>query len=414
MIKRMVSAWLLCGVLAVPGLAAPVDGGLFAPVPTKAAASSGEPGRVRGRAVSVDFDLFADSAAKAGQRAELPLNLFPDAAYTAVLDQVVFETRENLSWVGHLKDLPGSHVALVAGGGVLVGNVALPDGTSYRIRYTPARVHVVEQVDASAFPPGAQAIPVFPEDVPDSPASKAVGKEDDGTVFDLMVVYTPAARKGAGGHRGIKNLITLGVTETNRAYANSGVIPRLRLVHVSEIAYKESADALTDLNRLRTPRDRHLDRVQKLRDTHGADLVSLVVQGGDTSICGIAYIMHAGGFPGFESRAYSYVQRACISPNYSFGHELGHNLGCQHAPDDTESVGAFSFSYGYKDPASRLRTIMAYACTPVCPRVLQFSSSEATFNGLATGTASQDNARSINQVRSIVANFRPSRARARR
>ena len=71
--------------------------------------------------------------------------------------------------------------------------------------------------------------------------------------------------------------------------------------------------------------------VHGLRDKHGADLVKLIVDvpaGG----CGVAYLM-CGVDPAFESWAFSVTARACVSPNYTFAHELGHNMGSNHAPN---------------------------------------------------------------------------------
>jgi hypothetical protein len=55
---------------------------------------------------------------------------------------------------------------------------------------------------------------------------------DSGNRFDVLVVYTAAARMAAGSTAAMQALINLGVAETNQAYANSGIIPRLRLVHI--------------------------------------------------------------------------------------------------------------------------------------------------------------------------------------
>jgi hypothetical protein len=227
---------------------------------------------------------------------------------------------------------------------------------------------------------------------------------DDGTVFDVMVVYTPAARVSAGGTNAIETRIQLGITETNQAYANSNIIPRLRLVHTEEVSYTESPRSMSDdLNRLTSTSDGYMDSVHALRNAYGADLVSLIVQRYD--YCGIAWLM-SGNSPAFESAAFSVVDEFCISPNYSFGHELGHNMGCNHAPDDPVGTGAFNYSFGYKDPSEWFRTIMAYNCPGGCPRIPYFSNPTVDFGGRTTGAALQDNARSINNVRMTVANWR--------
>ena len=395
----------LCLFLTVPSFAAVSDGGLFTPSSAKAAVQSDEIGVTRSRAVRVDFERFAVSAGKAAG-SELRLNLFPDASFTAVLDRVAFETADSVSWVGHLKGMTETHVALVAGGGSLVGSVVLP-GAAYRIRSTPKGFHVVEQLDLSAFPEGAEPLEVE-ETAVRRPRRPGRGtKADDGSVIDLLVVYTPAARSAAGGRQKIENLIALGVTETNTAFTNSGIQTRLRLVHRAEIQYTESTERIgIDLQRLRITDDGYMDSVHALRNHYKADLVMLV---GNSAVnaCGVAYVMSTIG-PAFESSAFSYIARQCISPTYGFGHELAHNMGSDHAPDDAIGPAAYPYSYGYKDPLFRFRTMMAYPCTQPCTRILRFSNPRIPYNGRPTGTALQDNAQSINNVRQTVANFRAS------
>jgi hypothetical protein len=104
---------------------------------------------------------------------------------------------------------------------------------------------------------------------------------------------------------------------------------------------------------------------------------------------------------------------------YSFGHELGHNMGLNHARPDPTGPGAFAYSYGYKNPGDAFRTVMAYccgyetgACRSGCPRVLHFSNPNVLYGGNPTGvsdaqpTASAFNALSLNNTRVTVANWR--------
>ncbi|MEO1082847.1 MAG: choice-of-anchor D domain-containing protein, partial [Acidobacteriota bacterium] len=229
---------------------------------------------------------------------------------------------------------------------------------------------------------------------------------------------SPAARIGAGGTAAIENTIQLGVTQTNLALANSGAVPRVRLVHSAELpGYSEAPDLRDQLNRLVNPSDGVADSVHHLRDQYRADFVKLVVNSPNGG-CGYANVMAGSMNPGFEAFAFSITARPCISSNYTFAHELGHNMGCNHAPEDPTTTGAFPYSFGYKDEQRGFRTVMAYSClnsrltipgTGDCPRILQFSNPDRLSPaGLPTGTASQNNARSINGVRMILANFRTS------
>ena len=57
---------------------------------------------------------------------------------------------------------------------------------------------------------------------------------------------------------------------------------RVRLVYSGEVNYTEAADFSTDLNRLSNSGDGYLDEVANLRNTYGADLVSLLLRRGNS------------------------------------------------------------------------------------------------------------------------------------
>ena len=54
-----------------------------------------------------------------------------------------------------------------------------------------------------------------------------------------------------------------------------------------------------------------------------------------------------------------------------------------------------------------LRTIMAYNCSPSCPRINYWSSPLRTYGGQVMGTATRsDNARVLNNTRATISAFR--------
>src|SRR5262245_18537572 len=63
---------------------------------------------------------------------------------------------------------------------------------------------------------------------------------DDGSVVDLMVVYTPEARADAGGTAAIESLIATWIGEVNDLLENSGALFRYRIVHTGEVVYNSS------------------------------------------------------------------------------------------------------------------------------------------------------------------------------
>src|SRR4051794_7732615 len=133
----------------------------------------------------------------------------------------------------------------------------------------------------------------------------------------------------------------LAVAETNQSYLNSNINQRLRLAHVEEVSYTETGNSSTDLTRLQNGSDGFMDDVPTLRNTFAADTVSLITETLDA--CGLGSFMSTVS-NSFESRAYSVVKRSCATGNYSFGHELGHNMGADH---DAANAGGGTSAYAY-------------------------------------------------------------------
>jgi filamentous hemagglutinin family protein len=83
-------------------------------------------------------------------------------------------------------------------------------------------------------------------------------------------------------------------------------------------------------------------------------------------------------------------------------------MGSNHAPEDgSEASPLYPYSFGYKQPGNMFRTVMAYNCPVNCPRILYFSNPLVSYSGQPTGTVAQhNNALSINNARSTIANWR--------
>jgi hypothetical protein len=380
---------------------------LFAPIETnQPLLGTDDLGVIRYRAMRLNLPALERARAELGNSRSFSvvLNLFGDVFPEAVLERI--EQRPNAEvYFGRLKDVDGSFVHLAITQGHMAASVATLNNF-YAVRYAGNGLHLAQEINRALMLPDLDPIPVT------SDANTQAATADDGSLIDLMVIYTTAARDGAGGTAAIESLINLGVSETNTAYANSQVIERLRLVHTAEVNYTESGNSSTDLSRLRATSDGFMDEVHGLRDAFKADIVTLIINSSNDGACGVGYLM-AGVNPGFASSAFNVTRRSCVSPNYTFGHEIGHNQGLNHAREDPTGTGAFSYSYGYKDTSSLFRTVMAYNCSSGCPRVLHFSNPAVNYNGRPTGVSSDlpnsaDNAQSLNNTRVTVANFRVS------
>jgi hypothetical protein len=378
-------------------LADPAPGATAAPDTSLATAASRRD-TVAVRAMAVNL------AALDAPAMELPL--FPGMTLRAILTRRTVNRDGSESWAGEVQDEPLSSATFVRLGDVLQGSIRLL-GAAYSIEpLAGSTLHIVRQVDLSQL--GEELPPRVPDLPPDAPFDTPPIMGDDGNTFDVLVVYTAAARAAAGGTDGaIQARINLGIADTNTAYANSGIIPRLRLVGAEFIDYEESGDIGVDLDRLTSTVDAYMAGVHTRRNAVGADLVKLVV-GEAAGGCGVAWLMTTLS-AGFATNAFSVTAEECISPNYTFGHELGHNMGSNHAPNDpVTATPLYPYSFGYKHPANQFRTVMAYYCgAGACPRVLHFSNPAVNYQSAPTGTVPQhNNALSINNARTIIANWR--------
>ena len=340
----------------------------------------------------------------------LILDLFDDLSLVAQRNVVRQKWEGPRSWVGKVPNEPNSEVSLIERDGVVAGTIRLGTRT-FKIRNAGRGLHAIEEVDGSKFAQcatgSAHKITVA-ADTPGnvSPSAGTADLPEGVPTVDVLVVYTAAARAAAGGEASILATIDLAVLETNQAYANSGINYQLALVKAAEVNYAEVPSFSTMLSSLRNQGDGVLDEVHGLRDMYGADLVSMIV--GGSQYCGLGYLMSNPG-AGFQSYAFSVVARGCATGYYSFAHELGHNLGCQHDRDHA-GTGAYSYSFGHRAPDSSWRTVMAYAPGP---RVGHFSNPAVMLNGISTGVVNTsaggaDNAMTINTTAPIVAQFRDS------
>ena len=360
---------------------------------------------VRSQRVNVNFALLNQLRNSPSSRVEL--NVFPDTTLDVVINRTVNRAATTFTLIGAIEDEPGSSVFLSINQNVLVGEVRTAASEHYQIEYVRGGVHEVREIDDSQYPPCGGGVPVV---LPPGPSASALSESaDDGSQFDVLVVYTPAARVSAGGTSAIEASVNLAVDQTNSAFANSLIAPRVRLLFQQEIAYTE-VDSSTDLQNLRGTSDGFMDEVHALRDLLGADMVSLILN--TTGVCGRAFIMSTLSLSSsFASFAFGIVNRTCLA-NLTFAHELGHNMGSLHAVGDGGLTRAhpvlFPYSYGWRFNSDQDRTIMAFA--PGIQR-LHFSNPDVTFNGFPTGVPIGDpdqahNAQSINDAANTVANWR--------
>jgi len=205
--------------------------------------------------------------------------------------------------------------------------------------------------------------------------------------------------------------VELAVVETNQGYSNSQVNAQIRLVHSYRSDYQERGFS-GSLDDLRSNGDGSLDQVHAERIQYGADAVALLID--DPQYCGIARLG-----PSYDSM-FSVTAWNCATGYYSFGHEIGHNLGCLHDLGTQSSCSSSNYYHGWRDPDGDFRTIMAYNCrtdgcdniaVAGCTRVNWWSNPEVSYMGKTTGASNANNARQINNVAATVAAYEPTGGR---
>ena len=346
----------------------------------------------------------------------LRLDLAPGVSAVGVVEEVHRTLLGRLVVSGRVAGRPGGRFTLVANGtgGEVAGSVRLGAGEVYRLGH-PAGGGPGLEVRRQGAPavgggndeaePPAPLTPLLPHARALAPAS---GPADDPDSFDLMIVYTAAARQDFGGTEAVELVCELAVEFANQCYANSGLPLRGRLVHTMESDYVESGSYVTDLARLAAGTLVSAGDVAQARDQYGADFVSLFTgpegSSDDQAAAGRGYLNATPD----ESHAFS----ICLARN-AFGltlvHEIGHNMGCAHDAANAAGLGspAFPFSYGWRwtgTDGALYRDVMAYP--PGTPEPY-FSSPLVTFQGVATGDPLQaDNARTLTQNAAAFANYR--------
>ena len=390
-------------------------------------AQASTPRKARGRwvrdqrSVNITADaLRALNPISPAQHTEFAIDLFSAGTQLADLSpgNDPRRTLHHHTWTGRLKQDPDSDVTLVMKGAAVAGTIR-KGRTIYEIKPSTDGTHDVTEIDSELLPSDHHPVSVSADELAAgdvaagmaTPTLPPAAAADSSTVIDVLAVYTTTAKNANGGQNGIEALIALGISLANTAFTNSQINTQFRLVHTAEIAYPESGNYNTDLSRLRNATDGFLDDVHTLRNTHKADLVTLIEDNiGDA--CGVAYVMDSVN-ASFAGWAFSVAEDACIS-GYTLAHELGHNMGSMH--DRAEGgTGAYPYSFGHKE-AGKFRTIMAYPCSPSCPRINHFSNPNVSYQGSwVTGVdhntspaTSADNARAFTNALSTVANFRNS------
>ena len=368
------------------------------------------------RVAQSDLGLLDNTRAalESGLPARLSLNLSAAAAFDVTFERSE-RTLSGYALSGRVVGEPLSGVTIAVGEGRAYGSAWTPEASYVIKQFGPSAS--IQRVERSALERcngvlqasmGAPALDLEAAASTVAPASGAGAEpvEDDGSIIDVIVFYTPNARRQAGGHRAIRTLIDHHAAWTNDAYAVGGAVQRVRVVAVAQVDDEEE-DHHTDLTRLRTRDDGHMEGVHALRDTYAADLVLLMNSGGG----------------GLASRAmeeeWSFAIAGIARAN-TFAHELGHLMGLAHQRENNNSNWPFPYSHGYELLDERGQTVIS-TIMHNSGWTGRFSNPRQSYRGHRLGVPGDeptlrvdgpaDAIRSLDGTRRVVANFRRSATR---
>lgn len=363
----------------------------------------------------------------------IELELPDKEIYKVIKTSLEKRSQSNYTWRGKIYENNDPEqafdVILTVVDGLMTGLIYTPKKSVYQIIPIGKGVHKIVLLDHNKFPgcSGPIIAPELDEETKNSQLSllpnnsinfpqtyfpvggdensknseTEIPVEDASSRIDVLVLYATDALKEAGGIAQARTHAQGSVDAANTAYANSKISTRLNLVGVEASTVLDNSDYNSILNFIRTDA-----KVAEMRNTTKADMVSIILSSiSSASLCGLGFLNSS------SNSAFSVVKFDCAIGNLTFAHELGHNMGCQHNPENGGSImsGSFPFSFGHFQ-VNQFRTVMGTSSpnNPCgdCTRVPFFSNPEVSTQGLSTGVANKrDNARTINERASVLANF---------
>jgi len=328
----------------------------------------------------------------------MPLRLFSDTSYEAVLEELEDHRRNGLVWRGHLADHLGSWVVMVEHRGVMAGVISTGERI-FRVRFAGLGLHAIEEMDPLSLRwTGNDAVVPDLGSGFDSRTSQFQTNDMVGatsTEIDVLMVYTNKAARvllknryfwvdETDKKRAIESQAMLSIAVANGSLKNSKVKAHFRLVGVKKLKGRGSGDFSDDLGRLQDPADGFMDSVHDLRDQLGADFVVLILGKAPKDVGGTGYVVPAT-HPSAPDFAFSVVR----SPSLwwtTVAHEIGHNMGLVHNPENDSAPAdhrSHPFARGYRDEANGLATLMAYTkgCDDCWLDIPHFSNPKVTWQG---------------------------------
>ena len=309
----------------------------------------------------------------------------------AFVDPAILNTKESITLAGivvdHVSNIaPNGRVYTNSDGdeaivtynpttGNVFGTFKTSTGKSFAIEkcgggYTWIEFDVVSFKPDTAIRSRARSRGVF-DFKADQLQAKSAADNVTASTYSVMFYYTP---EFAAITSDIPGFIDQVLAETNQGYANSGVPLTVTRFCIEAATINDIQDTSTFLSAFTNMKN----SISELRNSADAAVLLSV----DFNSCGVAWLNTIS-----SGDTVSICQKSCALGYFSFGHELGHNMGLHH---NREVAANSDFPHGHGhliqagSGASGARTILAYSATGHRQRVNYYSNPSLTYP--ATGT----------------------------
>jgi len=215
------------------------------------------------------------------------------------------------------------------------------------------------------------------------------------------VVYTDAAEQANGGAAGIVSLAGLAVGNVSQALSNSGINASASLAGTMKWAHPSTGVVSSDLGALISDAT-----IKAARTTFNADLVAALVSGAPSGTTGYGAIPL--GLGGNSAACWSVTRAAAVgAPARSFAHEIGHNFGAGHdaaqgGPNAVPTARGLRFT---GNDGKQYCTLLGYH-QGSDQRIPYYSNPSVVYAGKPTGTASANNAATIQTITAAAAAYK--------
>jgi len=275
--------------------------------------------------------------------------------------------------------------------GGMHGHAILANGQSFVLENCGDQGHVWKEQDTTQFRDEMS----MPDDRPSSAAQinhnyDALVEKAKGSAsasYSVKIYYTQDMLAITPDFDGFSDLA---IAETNQGYRNSLIDLNVYKLCTEQATIGETFDASDMYNNFYYMKG----STSALRGN--ADAANLMIT--EFEACGI------GALDATRSgNTVTVTMKSCAVGYYSFGHEIGHNFGCQHDPDTSTN---YDYPYGHGHLIQTgYRTVLAYNSPGHQTRVNYYSNPNVDYPGTGTSTGVSglsNNARVITENRAAM------------